>query len=131
KVPRTRYRHSPTASEAAITAGAVGAAAAALKAAQGRRQATVEDSADEAFQPAGVSRNKSFKERTTQHGCEPRNTPTHSVDTLDFEDQPKMAASGIPDMNSPMPEIGYMDDDLQTNPSVVEERLDGHRDEHD
>lgn len=131
KVPRTRYRHSPTASEAAITAGAVGAAAAALKAAQGRRQATVEDSADEAFQPAGVSRNKSFKERTTQHGWEPRNTPTHSVDRLDFEDQPKMAASGIPDMNSPMPEIGYMDDDLQTNPSVVEERLDGHRDEHD
>ncbi|KAL3960969.1 hypothetical protein ACCO45_006086 [Purpureocillium lilacinum] len=117
KVPRTRYRHSPTASEAAITAG--------------ERQATVEDSADEAFQPAGVSRNKSFKERTTQHGWEPRNTPTHSVDRLDFEDQPKMAASGIPDMNSPMPEIGYMDDDLQTNPSVVEERLDGHRDEHD
>ncbi|KAJ6440325.1 Methionine aminopeptidase 2 [Purpureocillium lavendulum] len=131
KVPRTRYRHSPTASEAAITAGAVGAAAAALKAAQGRRQATVEDGADEAFQPAGVSRNKSFKERTTQHGWEPRNTPAHSVDRLDFEDQPKMAASGMPDLSNPMPEIGYMESDLQTNPSVVEERLDGHYDEPD
>ncbi|POR36808.1 Mitochondrial substrate carrier family protein L [Tolypocladium paradoxum] len=128
KVPRSKYRHSPTASEAAITAGAVGAAAAALKAAQERKQATVEEGGDEASQPAGVFRNKSFKERTMQ-GWEPRNTPAHSVDRLDFEESPKMGASGLPDLSNPMPEIGYVDDDLQTNPSVVEERLDGHRDD--
>lgn len=128
KVPRSKYRHSPTASEAAITAGAVGAAAAALKAAQERRQATVEEGGDESFQPAGVFRNRSFKERTMQ-GWEPRNTPAHSVDRLDFEENPKMGASGLPDMSNPMPEVDYVDDDLQTNPSVVEERLDGYLDD--
>lgn len=127
KVPRVKYRHSPTASEAAITAGAVGAAAAALKAAQERKQAAVEESAEEAFQPAGVSRNRSFKERTMQ-GWEPRNTPAHSVDRLDLEEAPKVGASGVPDFDNPMPEIGYIDDDLHTNPSLVEERLDGQRD---
>lgn len=125
KVPRTKYRHSPTASEAAITAGAVGAAAAALKAAKERRQASGSGQFVEDFQPAGVARNRSFKERTQRHGWEPRNTPTHSTDRLDFEDQPKFGATGLPDMNDPMPEIGYVDDELQTNPSLIEERLDG------
>ena len=128
KVPRSRYRNSPTASEAAITAGAVGAAAAALRAAQGRKQATVEDVIEEEYQPVGVSRNKSFKERTLE-GWEPRNTPAHSVDRLEYDDQPKLGTSGLPDMNNPMPEIGYVDDELQTNPSVVQGRLDGQ--EHD
>lgn len=128
KVPRSKYRHSPTASEAAITAGAVGAAAAALKAAQERKLATVEDSPDEAIEPVGISRNKSFKERA-QEGWEPRNTPAHSVDRLDFEDQAKMGASGAPDLDDSIPEIGYVEDDLPTNPSVVEGRLDGQLDE--
>ena len=122
KVPRTSYRHSPTASEAAITAGAVGAAAAALKAAQEKRQVQTQDGS---FVPAGVNRNKSFKERTLE-GREPRSTPTHSIDRLAYDETPKLGASGMPDMRSPMPELGYMEDDLQTNPSVVEERLDGH-----
>ncbi|KAF4974763.1 hypothetical protein FZEAL_8370 [Fusarium zealandicum] len=117
KVPRTK---SPTASEVAITAGAV----AALKAAQGKKHATAEDVADEDFQPAGVFRNKSFKERTLE-GHEPRNTPAHSIDRLSYEELPKLSATGLPDFNDPMPEIGYMDDDAKTNPSVVQERLDG------
>ena len=126
KVHRSRYRESPTASEAAITAGAVGAAAAALKAAQGRKQATVEDVSDN-WVPAGVARNKSFKERTLE-GYEPRNTPAHSVDRFSY-DEPKMSATGMPDMSNPMPEIGYVDDDAQTNPSLVQDRLDGHYDD--
>ncbi|KHN96641.1 uncharacterized protein MAM_05584 [Metarhizium album ARSEF 1941] len=126
KVPRAKHRHSPTASEAAITAGAVGAAAAALKAAKERKQAVASGQFGEDFQPAGVARNRSFKERTMHHGWEPRNTPTHSIDRLDLEEQaPKLGASGLPDMDDPMPEIGYVDDELQTNPSIVDERLDG------
>jgi hypothetical protein len=125
KVPRAKYRHSPTASEAAITAGAVGAAAAALKAAKERRQTAGNEYADENFQPAGVARNRSFKERAM--GWKPRNTPTHSMDRLDYEDDPKMGASGLPDLDNPMPEVGYVDDDLETNTSVVQERLDGSR----
>jgi hypothetical protein len=124
KYPRTRYRQSPTESEAAITAGAVGAAAAALKAAQSKKQPTVEDIAEEEFIPAGVGRNKSFKERT-QEGREPANTPTHSFDRLEYSDHPKMVVSGIPDANDPIPEIGYVDDDELTNPSVVQEPLGG------
>ncbi|TWU72391.1 hypothetical protein ED733_000697 [Metarhizium rileyi] len=126
KVPRSRYRHSPTASEVAITAGAVGAAAAALRAAKESKQASASRQFVEDFEPAGVSRNRSFKERTMNHGWEPRNTPTHSLDRLDLEEQPaKLGASGLPDMNDPMPEIGYVDDEMQTNPSSIEERLDG------
>ncbi|KAH7148552.1 hypothetical protein EDB81DRAFT_650146 [Dactylonectria macrodidyma] len=128
KVPRTK---SPTASEVAITAGAVGAAAAALKAAQGKKQAPVEEEMiHEEYQPAGVFRNKSFKERTLE-GHEPRNTPTHSIDRLDYDEPPKMSASFMPGTHDLMPEIGYVDDDARTNASIVEDRLDGERgDEH-
>ncbi|PMB66319.1 hypothetical protein BM221_007306 [Beauveria bassiana] len=125
KVPRARYRNSPTASEAAITAGAVGAAAAALKAAQGKKQADIETYEDEDFQPAGVNRNRSFKERAM--GWKPRETPTHSVDNFDYEeeDAPRMTASGMPDMGNPMPEIGYhLEDDIITNPSLLNEPMD-------
>ncbi|TPX14408.1 uncharacterized protein E0L32_005372 [Thyridium curvatum] len=133
KVPRTRYRHSPTASEVAITSGAVDAAAAAIRAAKDRKnQPAVEEYQDEEFVPEGVQRNKSFKERTMS-GRRPANTPSHSVDRLDDYAQPKMGVSGIPDAHDPIPEIGYGYGDgpeLETNPSVVEGRLDGdHHDE--
>lgn len=124
KVPRSKYRHSPTASEAAITARAVGAAAAALKAAEERKQAATAGQLAEDFQPAGVARNRSFKERTMHHGWEPRNTPTHSLDRLELEDHLELGASGVPDVRDPMPEIGY-GDELHTNPSLVEERSNG------
>ncbi|EHK39685.1 uncharacterized protein TrAtP1_006804 [Trichoderma atroviride] len=122
KVPRTKYLQSPTSSEAAITAGAVGAAAAALKAAQERKQATVEDVTDDNYEPAGVFRNKSFKERAME-GWKPRNTPTHSLDRLDYEAAPQLDASSIPDQDNPMPEIGYIDSELQTNPSILNEDI--------
>ena len=121
KVTQPRQRNSPTASEAIITAGAVGAAAIALKAAQERKQAAAEGD----WHPAGVNRNRSFKERTME-GRGPRDTPTHSIDRFEYDDdEPKLGASGLPDLNDPMPEYGYMDVDQQTNPSVVNERLDG------
>jgi hypothetical protein len=118
KVAKPRYRHSPTASEAAITAGAVGLA---IKAARDRsKQPTVEAAQEEDWVPEGVQRNKSFKERTLE-GHRPANTPSHSVDRLDDYGTPKLGASGIPDLNDPIPEIGfgYDNDDLTTNPSVV------------
>ncbi|CAI4215394.1 unnamed protein product [Parascedosporium putredinis] len=120
KVPQSRYRQSPTASEAAITSGAAMKAILALKA-----KGLTDGAAEEAFTPAGVQRNKSFKERTLA-GHEPATTPTHSVDRLDYVDEPRFGASGLPDLNDPMPEIGYVDDsDTHTNASVVEDRLDG------
>ncbi|KAF6811280.1 hypothetical protein CSOJ01_05838 [Colletotrichum sojae] len=139
KVAPSRYRnspsasttrHSPTASEKAIAAGAVGAAAAALKAAKDKKQPTVEEEVDEEQQQneewvgEGVGRNKSFKQRTME-GREPANTPAHSIDRLDYEDRPKMGASAMPTFDDPMPEVGYMDDDALTNPSLVREPLGG------
>ncbi|KAG7136706.1 hypothetical protein HYQ45_005866 [Verticillium longisporum] len=129
KVAPTRYRnspstsrHSPTDSEKAIALGAVGAAAAALKAAKDRsKQPTVEE-VHEDFVPEGVSRNKSFKERTMD-GRELATTPAHSIDRLDYDDEPKMGASAMPGLHDPMPEAEYVDDDLITNPSLVREEL--------
>ncbi|KAF9882153.1 hypothetical protein CkaCkLH20_00189 [Colletotrichum karsti] len=125
--PSTSTRHSPTASEKAIAAGAVGAAAAALRAAKDKKQPTVEEVDEEDNEDwvgDGVSRNKSFKQRTME-GREPNHTPAHSIDRLDLDDQPKMGASAMPTMNDPMPEVGYMDDDALTNPSLVQEPLGG------
>lgn len=125
KIPKSQYRQSPTESEAAITAGAAAKAIKALKANQGR-QPTAEVESEEPSVPAGVQRNQSFKERTLA-GHELATTPTHSVDRLDYaDDAPKLGASGLPDLNDPMPEIGYVDEsDTHTNASVVKERLDG------
>ncbi|KAM0333425.1 hypothetical protein ACHAQA_002086 [Verticillium albo-atrum] len=129
KVAPTRYRnspstsrHSPTASEKAIALGAVGAAAAALKAAKDRsKQPTVEE-VNEDFVPEGVTRNKSFKERTMD-GRELATTPAHSIDRLDYDDEPKMGASAMPGLHDPMPEAEYVDDDLITNPSLIREEM--------
>lgn len=131
KIPRTKYRHSPTASEAAITGAAVGAAAAALKAAamggkgKGREAEFLEESAsEEAYKGDGVQRNKSFKDRTRE-GYLPANTPTHSVDRLvDEYEKPKVSHNGMPDASDPLPEIGYFGhDDVSTNPSRASDRL--------
>ncbi|KXX80571.1 hypothetical protein MMYC01_202246 [Madurella mycetomatis] len=119
KVPRTAYQQSPTVSEAAIASAAVGAAAAALRAQHGKGQQVVDDD-EAAFQPAGVQRNKSFKDRT-KNGHRPGLDGTPSAERLaNNDDQPKMGFSSMPDPNDPMPEIGdWQDDDLLTNPSLL------------
>ncbi|KAH6840765.1 hypothetical protein B0I37DRAFT_315458 [Chaetomium sp. MPI-CAGE-AT-0009] len=120
KVPQTTYRQSPTMSEAAITSAAVGAAAAVLRAQNAKGQQVISDDAID-FQGAGVQRNKSFKERT-------QNGPRPGIDTASAErlvhgedhQQPKLGFSGLPDLNDPMPEIGWEEDvDLLTNPSLL------------
>lgn len=119
KVRPSAYRRPPTTTEAAITSAAVGAAAAVLRAQYGKeQQQTVDDDRIE-FQPAGVQRNKSFKERT-------KNGPRPGIETASDErlvkndDQPKTSFSSMPDPNDPMPEIGgWQDVDILTNPSLL------------
>lgn len=121
KIPRSKYRHSPTASEAAITGAAVGAAAAAIRAAKGKGRQEPEAG----FANEDMQHNKSFKDRT-EEGYLPANTPTHSVDRLvDEYEKPRVGHSGLPDVNDPLPEIGYFhhDDDALTNPSRMSDRL--------
>lgn len=123
KVPLSKYRNSPTASENAITSVALQrAAAAALKRKNEDQQGANTESKDDEFVGEGVSRNRSFKERA-KTGYRPDATPRHSVDRLSDYSQPRLGASGLPDMEDPMPEIGYGYD--EQTPSVVQGPLDG------
>ncbi|KAG5958908.1 hypothetical protein E4U58_005192 [Claviceps cyperi] len=126
KVPQDKLRQSTIESEAAITAGAVGAAAAALRAAkESRQEAAKRGPSEGGFQPAGVVRNRSFKERTIHQAWSPRNTPTHSLDRLGFESNSELGTtSRVPDVLSPTPGDGHIDEELQTNPSMMEAPLD-------
>lgn len=122
KVPMRRDRQSPTESEAAITGAAVGAAAAALRAQQARaREEADEEHYEEEFVPAGIQRNKSFKERTL-NGRGPGAEPRHGADWYDEPDNLTMGFSGIPRPDQPMPDAEWPEDDGATNPSIVHEQ---------
>ena len=109
KVPMTKEHESPTASEAAITSAALGrAAAAALKRQNAVHHSPSRERNNESFTGEGVSRNRSFKERAAKDRYTPTDVePRHSIDRLSDYDHPKMGVSGLPDMDHPMPEIGY------------------------
>ncbi|RYO91738.1 hypothetical protein DL763_004888 [Monosporascus cannonballus] len=128
KVPQTKQHQPPTASEAAITSAALErAAATALKRKNAVHKTPSRENSSDDFVGEGVSRGPSFKERA-KDGYRPNAAPRHSVDRLSDYDQPSMGASGLPDMDHPMPEIGYGYDashrDLRT-PSVAQESLGG------
>jgi hypothetical protein len=120
KIPQATVadRHSPSESErAAIAQSAVQSAIKRIKEREAK-PVTLEDKPMDDWVGAGVGRNKSFKDRTLE-GREPANTPAHSIDRFEFDDdRPKLGASGLPDLNHPMPEIGFVDDAL-TEPSLA------------
>ncbi|KAK4168116.1 hypothetical protein QBC43DRAFT_128543 [Cladorrhinum sp. PSN259] len=124
KVPQTTYRQSPTASEAAITSAAVGAAAADLIRRQNRQGKQVAEEDEGSFQGAGVQRNRSFKERT-KNGHRPGLDSSSTEQLANQHSNPKMGFSSMPDPHDPLPEIGdWHEDDVLTNPSMS--LLDGH-----
>ncbi|KAK3377867.1 hypothetical protein B0H63DRAFT_397473 [Podospora didyma] len=121
KIPQatTQYRQSPTESEHAITMAAVGAAAEVLRRAQqdkGKMEA-----GENSYEPAGVQRNRSFKERAMNgNGPRPGMVPKYSADRLsDKHKPPKLGFSSIPDPNDPLPDWQQYEDDLVTNPSML------------
>ncbi|KAI8958517.1 hypothetical protein F5Y11DRAFT_38510 [Daldinia sp. FL1419] len=119
KVAPANYRNSPTASESAITSGALQRALA-LKQQNEGQQILAENKESNS---KGNAQNQSFKERA-KDSYRPNATPRHSVDRLSDYDNPKMEASGIPDYNNPMPEIGYGGDEV----SIVDGPLGGSED---
>ena len=126
KVPMTKEHESPTASEAAITSAALGrAAAAALKRQNAVHHSPSREKNNENFVGEGVSRNRSFKERAKDRYTPTEAEPRHSIDRLSDYDQPTMEASGLPDMDHPMPEIGYGYDahSAMGTPSIAQEPL--------
>lgn len=117
-----------------LGAGALGAAAAALLAKARERMNNNNNGADnlkyeERKEDTGAPLQKSFKDRTMDG--QRLSSPRHSIDNLSevsqMTDQPKMTASGLPDMHDPMPEIGYGDDasEVTTNPSIIQGPIGG------
>jgi hypothetical protein len=116
KIPRSKDRQSPTASETAITIPAMAAAAAALRAKSKGNQVSPEDEHVEGFVPAGLERNQSFKRRA-MNGPGPLSSPTHTLDrlTVDYDDlQPKLGFRAVPDMDDPMPDAVPWDDESES-----------------
>ncbi|KAI1764209.1 hypothetical protein GGR53DRAFT_466619 [Hypoxylon sp. FL1150] len=126
KVPQSQYRSSPTheaTRETTITSVALQRAAAeALKRQTENQQGPHAGAKNEDFVGEGVARNRSFKERA-KGSYRPNATPRHSVDRLSDYEQPRMGASGLPDLDYPMPEIGYGYD--EQTPSIVQGPLGG------
>ncbi|KAH6655861.1 hypothetical protein BKA67DRAFT_592019 [Truncatella angustata] len=120
KYPKTETRHSPTTSEQAITNAALSRAA---EAAKMKAQQAALSSEEQQWEGEGVARNKSFKERAKADGFRSDATPRHSIDRL--SEQYELGASGLPDSDYPMPEIGYGYQHSENGHSVVEGPLGG------
>lgn len=129
KVAMPTYKNDSHMNEKALALGAAGATAALIA---GRNKKSEADNIqyEERHEQSGAPLQKSFKERAKEGPGIP--SPRHSIDAP-LSEAPshqslKMTASGIPDLNDPMPEIGAWDDgqsDVLTNPSMVEGNLGG------
>ncbi|CZR59564.1 uncharacterized protein PAC_09458 [Phialocephala subalpina] len=122
KVAMPQYKNSH-ATEAAIAAGAAGAAAA-LIAGRNRKSAADQIQYPGRQEDTGAPLHKSFADRAQENrGSIP--SPRHSIDAPYSEtgsQQFTMGASGLPDPDHPMPEIGFggVESDVETNPSVIQ-----------
>ncbi|RDL37760.1 Uncharacterized protein BP5553_05193 [Venustampulla echinocandica] len=132
KVTMPKYSGGHTAGNAALAGIAAGAAAAVLR---GRNKEADADNIhyEDRQEHTGAPLQKSFKERAMEgHGQIP--SPRHSIDVPLSEaashEQLQLGASGLPDMENPMPEIGYGDDgsDVTTNPSIIKGPIGGSQD---
>jgi hypothetical protein len=131
KITMPQYKSNNT--EKLATAGMAGIAAGAAAAVL--RQRNQKSSADQIDyevrqEHTGAPLHKSFKDRALEgQGQIP--SPRQSIDTglseTTSHEQLKMGASGLPDVNDPMPEIGYHDDvsEVTTNPSIIKGPIGG------
>lgn len=128
KVTMPSYRIDRDTAAAVLTGAAVGAAAAALSNQHHEEVESPRQQYEERLEQTGAPLQKSFKERAMDF--QPR-SPRHSIDKLiTEEDGPKklkMSASGIPDVDDPMPEIGYGDQmsEADSNHSYIKSPLGG------
>ena len=114
-------------------AGIAAGAAAALLANQRKKSEADQIRYEEVSETTGAPLHKSFKERTLGGQGQIPPSPRHSIDAPLSEaashEQLQMGASGLPDVNHPMPEIGHGYDDTEseliTNPSIINEPIGG------
>jgi len=131
KVAMPRHKNTHMVEKAGLASIAAGAAAAAALIV-GRKKKSAADQITYAdrLEDTGAPLQKSFKERAREgHGQIP--SPRHSIDAPLSEaashEQLKFTSSGIPDLQNPMPEIGYGDgeSDVTTNPSIIQGPIGG------
>ncbi|KAN0108166.1 hypothetical protein V8E51_007908 [Hyaloscypha variabilis] len=129
KVAMPRQKNTHMVEKAALAGIAAGAAAAVMKGRQKNSAADHIQYADR-LEDTGAPLQKSFKERALEgQGQIP--SPRHSIDAPLSEaashEQLKFTSSGLPDLQDPMPEIGYGDgeSDVDTNPSFIQGPIGG------
>ncbi|KAF4624331.1 hypothetical protein G7Y89_g13839 [Cudoniella acicularis] len=130
KITMPKYGKTHTTEKAAL-AGIAAAAATAVMRGRNKKVEMDETSYEDPQEIIGAPLQKSFKERALEgQGQIP--SPRHSIDAPLSEaashEPPQMTASGLPDLNNPMPEIGeYYDDasDVTTNPSIIKGPIGG------
>lgn len=135
KVTMPQYEKSHTAAKAGLAGIAAGAAgAAAILAGRNKKSEADQIHYEDRMEHTGAPLQKSFKERAMEgQGQIP--SPRHSIDAQISEaashEQLKMGASGLPDMEHPMPEIGVYDDGESevTNPSMIHGPIGGVQEE--
>ncbi|TVY71492.1 hypothetical protein LSUE1_G010098, partial [Lachnellula suecica] len=135
KVAMPKHSGSHTAEKAGLAGIAAGAAAAILR---NRNKQSEADRLryEDRQELTGAPLQKSFKERALE-GQGQMPSPRHSIDggmsevtSQASRDQLRLGASGLPDMDHPIPEIGYVDgtSDVDTNPSIIKGPIGGSQD---
>lgn len=129
KVVKPRHKNTHMAEKVALAGIAAGAAAAVIADRKKKSAANQVRYADRQ-EDTGAPLQKSFKERALEgQGQIP--SPRHSIDAPLSEaashEQLKFTSSGLPDLQNPMPEIGYGDgeSDVTTNPSIIQGPIGG------
>ncbi|RFU27811.1 hypothetical protein B7463_g8527, partial [Scytalidium lignicola] len=89
---------------------------------------------EERREDTGAPLQKSFKERAMEgqgHILSPRHSIDVPLSDVASHEQLNLGASGIPDLQDPMPEIGYGDNDSEvtTNPSIIQGPVGGGQEE--
>ena len=133
KVAMPQYKKSHTAEKAGLAGIAAGAAAAVLANNRKKKSEADQFHYEDVSERTGAPLHKSFKERALEGQGQIPPSPRHSMDAplseAASQEQILMGASGLPDANHPMPEIGhgYDDDESEviTNPSVINEPIGG------
>jgi hypothetical protein len=124
KVAIPRHKNTHTAEKAALAGIAAGAAAAVMA---GRKKKSAADQIQYAdrLEDTGAPLQKSFKERALEGQGQipsPRLSMDAPLSEAASHEQLKFTSSGLPDLQNPMPEIGYGDgeSDVTTNPSIIQ-----------
>jgi hypothetical protein len=122
KVEMPKYKNSHSTEKAALAGIAAGAAAHILK---GRNKKSSADQIqyEDINEETGAPLHKSYKDRALQGQGLVSLSPAQSIGVSEAAslEQLKMGASGLPDAQHPMPEIGFIDheSDVTTNPSII------------